>query len=130
MARDPYQELGVSRTASADERLVRSTNETSTPTASNARIGHRRGESAVSATRYKKVGMMAKVNTTMSNLMPGVAEKMAAKYVDRQHYDERPRHPDGTLHQPSQATSVVGQTHGTAPMIFEDEVGRRHSPKR
>ena len=49
----------------------------------------------------------------MAKLLPGFGDKMAAKQVDSQHYDEPPRHPEGTLHQPSEATGVAGQTHGT-----------------
>jgi short-subunit dehydrogenase len=64
-------------------------------------------------THHTKVGMMAKVNTTMSNLMPGMAEKMASKYVEKQQYNEAPRNPAGTLHQASEKTAVVGRTSGT-----------------
>jgi short-subunit dehydrogenase len=70
-------------------------------------------DAAVHPTHHRKVGMMAKVNTAVSNFAPSMADKMAAKYVDRQHYDERPRSPDGALHQPSEKTTVVGQTSGT-----------------
>lgn len=70
-------------------------------------------DAATSPTRSTKVGTMAKVNTAMFKVMPGVAEKMSAKYVEKQHYNERPRHPEGALYQPSEATGVVAQTHGT-----------------
>ncbi len=70
-------------------------------------------DAAVKPTHHTKVGMMAKVNTTVSNLMPGFADKMSAKQVDRQQYDERPRNPDGALYQPSENTNVVGRTSGT-----------------
>ena len=69
-------------------------------------------DAAVNPTRAKKVGTMAKVNTGVSKLMPGLGEKMAAKQVDRQHYDERPRDPDGALNKPSEQTTVAGQVHG------------------
>ncbi len=64
-------------------------------------------------TRHTKVGMMSKVNTTLYNTIPSLADKMSAKQVDRQHYDERPRNPDGALYEPSQTTNVIGQTQGT-----------------
>ena len=64
-------------------------------------------------TRDKTVGAMSLLNTTMAKILPGMADKMAAKYVDKQHYDEPPRNPDGALHRPSQETQVAGQTHGT-----------------
>jgi short-subunit dehydrogenase len=68
---------------------------------------------AVTPTHHTKVGLMAKVNTAVSNLMPKVAEKLSAKQVGRQQYDERPRNPDGALYRPSQETHVVGRTSGT-----------------
>ena len=67
---------------------------------------------AETPTRAKTVGAMSLINTTMSKLMPSMADKMAAKMVDKQHYDEPPRHPEGTLHRPSEVT-VAGQTRGT-----------------
>jgi short-subunit dehydrogenase len=70
-------------------------------------------DAATSPTRSTKVGAMAKLNTAMFKLMPGMAEKMSAKYAEKQHYDERPRNPEGALYQPSEATGVVAQTHGT-----------------
>jgi short-subunit dehydrogenase len=70
-------------------------------------------DAAVTPTRSKKVGAMAVVNTTVAKLLPGLGDKMAAKQVDRQHYDEPPRHSEGALHRPSEATGVVGQAHGT-----------------
>lgn len=70
-------------------------------------------DAAVTPTRSKKVGVMAKVNTLVAKLIPSMGDKMAAKQVDRQQYDEPPRNPDGALYQPSEATRVAGQTHGT-----------------
>ncbi len=70
-------------------------------------------DAAVKPTHHTKVGMMAKVNTAVSNFAPGIADKMSAKQVDRQHYEERPRNPDGALYQPSEKTSVIGRTSGT-----------------
>jgi short-subunit dehydrogenase len=70
-------------------------------------------DAAANPTRSKRVGMMAKVNTTMATLAPAIADRMAAKQVDRQHYDEPPRNPAGTLNQPGEAVGVVAQTHGT-----------------
>ncbi len=59
-------------------------------------------EAAETPTRFKKVGVMAVVNTTMAKLVPSLGDKLAAKQVDRQHYDEPPRHPEGALNQPSE----------------------------
>jgi short-subunit dehydrogenase len=70
-------------------------------------------DAAVKPTHHSKVGFMSKVNTAVSNLIPGMADKMSAKQVDRQQYDELPRNPDGALYQPSEKTSVVARTSGT-----------------
>jgi short-subunit dehydrogenase len=70
-------------------------------------------DAAVSPTRSKKVGATSKLNTTVAKFIPSLADKMSAKQVDRQHYDEKPRNPDGALNRPSEATGVSGQTHGT-----------------
>jgi short-subunit dehydrogenase len=64
---------------------------------------------ATSATRDVKVGAMSKLNTAMAKFMPALGDKMSAKQVDRQQYDEAPRNPDGTLYTPGQS----GQTHGS-----------------
>jgi len=73
-------------------------------------------DAAVHPTRAKKVGAMAKINTAATQVVPGLAETVAASYVNRQQYDEPPRHPEGTLYAPSETTGVVGQTHGTGGM--------------
>jgi len=70
-------------------------------------------DAAVNPTRDKRVGATAVLNTIASKFAPSIADKMSAKQVDRQHYDERPRNPDGALHRPSDTTEVVGRTHGT-----------------
>ncbi len=70
-------------------------------------------DAAVNPTRSKKVGLMSKVNTTVAKMAPALGDKMAAMQVDRQHYDEKARNPDGALNRPSETTGVVGQTHGT-----------------
>lgn len=66
-------------------------------------------DAATSITHHIKVGMMSKVNTTMQNLMPTLAEKMSAKQANRQQYAEAPRNPDGTLY----AASGDGHIHGS-----------------
>ena len=70
-------------------------------------------EAAVKPTRWKKVGGQAVLNAVTAKLAPSIADKMTAKMADSQHYDERPRNPDGTLHKPSEATGVAGQRRGT-----------------
>jgi len=70
-------------------------------------------EAAETPTRDKKVGAMAVLNTTVAKVAPRLGDKLSATYVDRQQYDEPPRHPEGALYQPSEATGVAGRTHGT-----------------
>ena len=70
-------------------------------------------EAAVKPTRDKTVGAMSLLNTTMAKVLPSLADTLSAKKVSDQHYDEPPRNPGGALFQPSEATHVVGQTHGT-----------------
>jgi short-subunit dehydrogenase len=59
-------------------------------------------------TRAIKVGMMAKVNVAATKLMPGMAEKMAAKKADQLVSDDPPQNPQGTLYIPGDE----GQVHG------------------
>lgn len=65
-------------------------------------------KSAISATRDVKVGAMSKLDTTLAKLLPSLADKMAAKQVDRQHYDELPRDPEGTLYKAGESGRVHG----------------------
>ena len=58
--------------------------------------------------RDVKVGGGAVVNTLVAKVAPGVGDKMSAKQVDRQQRDEPPRHPEGTLHSPSDAGKIKG----------------------
>jgi short-subunit dehydrogenase len=67
---------------------------------------------ATHPTRDKKVGAMAKLGTAIAKVAPRLGDKMSAKRAHQQNYDEPPRHPEGTLFQPSESTGVVGQTHG------------------
>jgi short-subunit dehydrogenase len=66
-------------------------------------------EAAVDPTRYRKVGVMARVNTAMAKAVPALADRMAAKQADRQQYDEPPRDPAGTLYTAGES----GRTHGS-----------------
>ena len=66
-------------------------------------------EAAVEGGRDVKVGAMAKLNTAAFKVAPGAADKLSAVQAKRQHYDESPRQPEGTLYQPSHS----GQVHGS-----------------
>jgi short-subunit dehydrogenase len=70
-------------------------------------------DAAEHPTRDKRVGLMAKVSTTAATLAPGLADRMAASQATKMQYDEPPRHPEGTLHRPSEVAGVAGRTHGT-----------------
>ena len=65
-------------------------------------------DAAVDPTRSRKVGVMAKVNTAMAKAVPGLADRMAAKQADRQHYDEPPRDPVGTLYTAGESGRIHG----------------------
>lgn len=62
--------------------------------------------------RDVKVGAMSKLNTTISKLIPSLGDKLSAGQAERQHYEEPPRNPEGTLYVPGES----GQTHGSGPM--------------
>jgi len=70
-------------------------------------------KSATDPDRFVKVGPVSKMDTLLTKFMPAAADKMSAAQAGRQQYDEPPRNPLGALYQPSEATGVVGQTHGT-----------------
>jgi short-subunit dehydrogenase len=63
---------------------------------------------ATKATRDIKVGMMAKINTTVQNVLPALAQKIEAMQAGRQQYNEPPRNPEGALYQPGGTGQVYG----------------------
>ncbi|MGV3743170.1 MAG: SDR family oxidoreductase [Burkholderiaceae bacterium] len=63
---------------------------------------------ATEPTKDIKVGAMAKLNTAMHRVMPAIAEKIAAKYVNKQHYEELPRNPEGALYQAGGTGEIYG----------------------
>jgi short-subunit dehydrogenase len=62
--------------------------------------------------RDVKVGITARVNTLLAKLVPMVGDKMSAKRVSQQQYDEPPRNPEGALYQPG----IDGRIKGTGPL--------------
>lgn len=68
-------------------------------------------DAAVNPTRVKKLGMRTKMNTFVSNNLPGVADRVAAKQADKMHRDEPARNPAGALHTPGES----GRVHGDHP---------------
>jgi short-subunit dehydrogenase len=87
------------------------------PTIEPAQVADAILKAATTPTRDHRVGWNAKVNTTMATLMPSMADRMVAGLVDKQHYDEPPRRPEGTLRQPCEKAGAVGQTHGTGGRV-------------
>lgn len=70
-------------------------------------------KSATDPDRFVKVGPVSKMDTLLQKFMPALGDKMSAMQTGRQQYDEPPRNPEGALYAASEATGVVGQTHGT-----------------
>jgi short-subunit dehydrogenase len=68
---------------------------------------------AVSGGRDVRVGMMARLNATASQLVPSLADRLSARQVARQHYDQPPANPQGTLHR----AGAAGRIHGERPML-------------
>jgi short-subunit dehydrogenase len=65
-------------------------------------------EAATHEKRSIKVSGMAKMNVMMAKFAPALADKMAARQMDRQNYDEPPRNPSGSLHAPADAGAIYG----------------------
>lgn len=72
---------------------------------------------AVNPARDVKVGAMSVIDTLVANLIPPLGDKMAAMQAERQHYEEPPRVPEGTLYVPGES----GETHGTGPLNEEEK---------
>ena len=65
-------------------------------------------KAAVKPERDVKVGLLAKLDTTLGKVAPSLGDKMAAMQANRQQRDEAPKNPEGTLYKPGEA----GRTHG------------------
>ena len=63
---------------------------------------------ATSHQRDIKVGAGSKINTFVAKVIPALGDVISAKQADRQQYDEKPRNPQGILHEPGQTGSVKG----------------------
>ncbi|MFO0663734.1 MAG: SDR family oxidoreductase [Polyangiaceae bacterium] len=66
-------------------------------------------DAACNHRRNVKVGFGAVVHTAVAAFAPGLSDMLAAKQASRQHYDEPPRRPEGTLHAPGE----TGLAHGS-----------------
>lgn len=83
-----------------------------TPQISPEKVADAILDAATHHRRDVKVGAMSKLNTAISKFVPSLGDKLAAGQAERQHYDEPPRNPEGTLYVPGES----GQTHGSGPM--------------
>lgn len=68
-------------------------------------------EAAAEGGRDVTVGAMAKLDTTVSKLLPSLGDKMSAMQANRQQRDMPPRAPEGTLFH----AGGGGQVYGSAP---------------
>ncbi|MFO0847088.1 MAG: SDR family oxidoreductase [Gemmataceae bacterium] len=78
-----------------------------------ARVAEAILEAAERPTRDRRVGLMAKVNTTAATLAPGAGRPDGRQAGDEDAVRRAAPAPGGHLRQPSEATRVAGQTHGT-----------------
>ncbi|WP_164100480.1 SDR family oxidoreductase [Candidatus Laterigemmans baculatus] len=84
-----------------------------TPQIDPAKVADAILDAATHQRREVKVGMMAKINTNMAHLAPTIADWMASKQADRQHYDEPPRDRAGALYEACEkGAGPCGRTHG------------------
>lgn len=65
---------------------------------------------AIKPTHHVKVGMMAKIDTFVANNAPSIGDWMSSRQMDRQHQDEPPRDPEGTLFIPGESGEIYGTT--------------------
>ncbi len=70
-------------------------------------------KSAQEGGRDVRVGGMAVMNSIISKIMPSLADKIAAKQIDRQQKDDLPYNPQGTLYEPGDS----GHIYGVKPVI-------------
>jgi short-subunit dehydrogenase len=71
-------------------------------------------EAAEHPVRNVRVGLMAKLNTTLFRVSPMLGEKLAALQAERQQYDAPPREPEGALHCPGEDGRLHGHRPGNA----------------
>ncbi len=68
-------------------------------------------KAATQHTRDVRVGLMARINTSLFRLFPRVADVLAAKQNDRQHYESAPSDPLGTLYKPGNSGHAHERRH-------------------
>lgn len=78
------------------------------PTIPARRVAKAILRAATHPVRSIRVGMRSKVGTRMAFLVPALADRLARRFVHRQHTAEPPRHPEGTLNQPGETVDGAG----------------------
>jgi short-subunit dehydrogenase len=63
--------------------------------------------------RDVKVGAMSRIDTAVARLAPGIGDKLSARQAKRQHYDQPPSRPDGTLYRPGHSGRIDGERPAT-----------------
>ena len=79
-------------------------------------------------TRERKVGMMARVNTTMAKLMPAIGDRMAGMQIGRQQRDEPPHSRPGSLYEAGDRADYLIATKVPVNHVMlrvDDHEGRR-----
>ncbi|MBL9023205.1 MAG: SDR family oxidoreductase [Myxococcales bacterium] len=66
-------------------------------------------DAATHPRRAVKVGAVSKINTFVAKFAPRLADKISARQLERQQYDEPPRDPEGTLYKPGEEGRVTGR---------------------
>ncbi|HST43664.1 MAG TPA: SDR family NAD(P)-dependent oxidoreductase, partial [Luteimonas sp.] len=66
-------------------------------------------EAATTGGRDVRVGAMARMNVTLSRVMPALADRMSAMQAGRQQEDRAPRNPQGTLYAPGESGRIHGE---------------------
>ena len=99
-----------------------------TPTIDPHKVAAAILHAATKPERDVKVGMMAKMNTTMAKLAPSLGDKIAAKQAGRQQRDELPRDPEGTLYKPGEDGRIYGEA--TSKSVEKNQEAELASPVR
>lgn len=55
-----------------------------------------------------RVGSLAIMDSVLSKILPSLADKFAAKQINRQQKDDAPHNPQGSLYDPSDSGRIYG----------------------
>jgi len=74
-------------------------------------------DAAENPTRDQPVGSKSFLNVAIAKVLPKFGDMMSAREVGKIHYDEPPRHPEGSLNRASEDVQDAGQTHGSGGKV-------------